>query len=993
VVFTAECADADGAVVQVIIDLTPIGGSLFTGMIDDGQNGDATAGDGIFSCRYTVPVLTTPQTGIVLTVTATDDLGATGTAQIASFEVSSNLAPILANPLANPTQARGGQTVTFTVDASDSDGSVSTVRIDLTTFGGIASQPMYDDFTHGDLIFGDGKYTYEHTLPITGVALGSRTCTITATDNSGDSAHTSASLDVVTNVVPTLQNPLAAPAVLEQGELLRLLVDATDVDGNIVSVTVDASAAGGSAAATMYDDGLTQGDAAVDGTYTCEFTVSFTSSTGALLLPVTATDDSAGTANTNISVTINPNPGPTIIDISPPHGGVTIDYTGQDVVTVTADVQDTHDVSSVTLNLSAINGPTSVALLDNGSSGDGGPGDNVFGVIFTVPADAPGGVWNLVLTALDDATPPAQSQVNVSLRIVRVRMHKANFLYGIHGTSASDIYVVGEQGVLYHYDGSDWGMENIGNTQTNRLQLGVFAFSAGDVFTAGAGMSSSIGDGTTWSYGTVSGAANELRDVWGSSATDIYVVGSSDQFHRWNGTVWSPLTSLPHGTGGSYTALAGHSSTQFIAVGYNGLITRCDGSSTASWADESQVIADEFFAVCCASNNHYIAVGGNTVTPNPIIYESTSAGTWTQVTAHPATAGINLLGVWAGSATDIWIVGESGTIWHWDTTTSAYQNVSSSTTENLFAVWGAGPSDIWAVGAKGLMLHYDGTSWKAAHQATWTDAQAVAVAPGNLAWVFDTSATTPLIQYFNGTSWSAETNPMPAPQPFRDAYALSASDVWAVGDGASVLRRQTGTWAMVTGHGLGVNLTAVWAASATSVFVGGQNGTVVEHDSTLGTWPAYTFAVATTATVDDIWGVVGDTYVVAGTQLYRNDGTDTVLTSVFAAGAGNDLNGLWASGSSDVWAVGNNGTVVHGGQTTWATVTLPGSPTTDLHSVFGLGPNEIYIIGDNFALYRYDGSTWRIIPMDCHTDLLAGAAVSGTAFFCGAKDTAYQVLR
>jgi len=114
---------------------------------------------------------------------------------------------------------------------------------------------------------------------------------------------------------------------------------------------------------------------------------------------------------------------------------------------------------------------------------------------------------------------------------------------------------------------------------------------------------------------------------------------------------------------------------------------------------------------------------------------------------------------------------------------------------------------------------------------------------------------------------------------------------------------------------------------------------------------------------------------------------------VYTAGAGNDLNGLWASGSSDVWAVGNNGTVVHGGGTTWATVSLPGAPTTNLQSVFGLGPNEIYIIGDNFALYRYNGSTWRIIPMDCHTDLLAGAAVSGTAFFCGAKDTAYQILR
>ena len=52
--------------------------------------------------------------------------------------------------------------------------------------------------------------------------------------------------------------------------------------------------------------------------------------------------------------------------------------------------------------------------------------------------------------------------------------------------------------------------------------------------------------------------------------------------------------------------------------------------------------------------------------------------------------------VWGSGASDVWAVGDSGTILHWDG--SAWTSASSGTTFALFGVWGSGANDVWAVG-------------------------------------------------------------------------------------------------------------------------------------------------------------------------------------------------------------------------------------------------------------------------------------------------------
>ncbi len=59
-----------------------------------------------------------------------------------------------------------GNEVTFSVKPIVAVGSpaVSTVKADLSSFGGSATQTLYDDATNGDATSGDGVFSYKHTF-------------------------------------------------------------------------------------------------------------------------------------------------------------------------------------------------------------------------------------------------------------------------------------------------------------------------------------------------------------------------------------------------------------------------------------------------------------------------------------------------------------------------------------------------------------------------------------------------------------------------------------------------------------------------------------------------------------------------------------------------------------------------------------------------------------------------------------------------------------
>jgi hypothetical protein len=69
---------------------------------------------------------------------------------------------------------------------------------------------------------------------------------------------------------------------------------------------------------------------------------------------------------------------------------------------------------------------------------------------------------------------------------------------------------------------------------------------------------------------------------------------------------------------------------------------------------------------------------------------------------------------WGPSSTDMFFVGDTGTIFHYDGTN--WTKFPKPTTKNLRSVWGTSHNDVWACGynssnGETVLLHYDGASW------------------------------------------------------------------------------------------------------------------------------------------------------------------------------------------------------------------------------------------------------------------------------------------
>jgi hypothetical protein len=78
-------------------------------------------------------------------------------------------------------------------------------------------------------------------------------------------------------------------------------------------------------------------------------------------------------------------------------------------------------------------------------------------------------------------------------------------------------------------------------------------------------------------------------------------------------------------------------------------------------------------------------------------------GAWVQVPSG-LTMTVDLYAVWGSATNDVFAMGDSGTILHWDG--MQWNGVNSGTTSFLISAWGSAPLNIWAVGQGGALIHH-----------------------------------------------------------------------------------------------------------------------------------------------------------------------------------------------------------------------------------------------------------------------------------------------
>jgi hypothetical protein len=303
--------------------------------------------------------------------------------------------------------------------------------------------------------------------------------------------------------------------------------------------------------------------------------------------------------------------------------------------------------------------------------------------------------------------------------------------------------------------------------------------------------------------------------------------------------------------------------------------------------------------VFAASHTQAWAVGQTRVAASgngfETLIEEWNGSTWSVVPGAPASASASSLnGVSGTGPSDIWAVGQnSGTsfIEHWNG--QSWSQVASPAGEppdgQLNAVSADSPADAWAGGSAinandqvaPLIEHWNGTQWSVSPNAINSGRilSIAAISPADV-WALTVAGkgSPAVIEHWNGSTWSIVSLPVTA--TLHGLSAVSANDVWAVGNDGIILNWNGTQWSQVANPaGQGTSLDAVDALSANDVWAINLLGTVTEQWN--GTqWTAVPPASALPAGFRTAGGITfgGSLSGLAGGPLFAVGSTDNETT-------------------------------------------------------------------------------------------------------------------
>jgi len=235
----------------------------------------------------------------------------------------------------------------------------------------------------------------------------------------------------------------------------------------------------------------------------------------------------------------------------------------------------------------------------------------------------------------------------------------ARTVFALDGTGPTDVWGVGLEGALLHWDGVAWT-----------------------------------------EYPALTEAS--VTDVYAAAPDDVWAVAEGGTMLRWDGRAWSVVRST---TSATLRAVWAAGPNRAVAVGSTATILHFDG---INWLqrpvepveipgeDDPWVIDAALHGVWGAAADDVWAVGAQGVVVH------FDGETWTYApTADERRR--TLWAVWGRAADDVWAVGSEGVVLHWDGDAWTLQPANSVAT--LFGVWGLG-ADVWAVGSLGTILRH-----------------------------------------------------------------------------------------------------------------------------------------------------------------------------------------------------------------------------------------------------------------------------------------------
>jgi hypothetical protein len=349
-----------------------------------------------------------------------------------------------------------------------------------------------------------------------------------------------------------------------------------------------------------------------------------------------------------------------------------------------------------------------------------------------------------------------------------------------------------------------------------------------------------------------------------------------------------------------------------------------------------------------------------------------SSGGWCWST--PAPQGNPLYSIWGSSSSDVWAVGESGAIVHWNG--KVWSQVPSGVAGALRSVWAASPSDAWTVGDDAAVLHWNGSAWSPRSdvpatgyywRAVWgTSASDVWIVGGNEA------IGGGAMMHWDGADWTTYA----APEAFDAIWGPRSNDIWGLDDSHGFHHWDGTSWTTVSTGDLPQIGTALWGTGSGDLWLSARSAAQPSH------WNGQAVAVGddTNADINGLWGSGADDVWAVGDSSpdWFGDGGlilhwNGVRWQQMPNAGASHLYGVWGSSADDVWAVGESGDLVHWDGRAWSPLAGPGH--VNLFSLWANDPDDVWAFGydrNGLGALHWDGQSW------VRTDLLDHAALGSS---------------
>ena len=277
----------------------------------------------------------------------------------------------------------------------------------------------------------------------------------------------------------------------------------------------------------------------------------------------------------------------------------------------------------------------------------------------------------------------------------------SNMYSDVWGSSSSDVFIVGANGKILHYDGNDWSNMDSG---TSQILTSIWGSSATDIYAVGYNGIILHYDGEKWTNMQSKVKAN-LKSIWGFSSSGVFAVGEGGTILNFNGKTWEKMSSGIQnnllgvwGSSPSDVYAVGQASDAFIGGQNYDCISHFDGRN---WQEVKYGYANVLHGISGVSSSDIFAVGGVLLHYG---HNYNNTDSWMSIGAEF----LYLYDVWCYSASEGFAVGDGGNILHYDGI--GWKKMTSNTANDLLGVWGSSPSDVYAVGV-GIITHFDGETW------------------------------------------------------------------------------------------------------------------------------------------------------------------------------------------------------------------------------------------------------------------------------------------